>query len=175
MENMMIRNTPMVTTHAVHRYQEHHPDAGSQDVVYAYLDSVEVPSAIIETMLARNPGTSSGTYFLTRDRRGVLVVDNEVFVTYLRLGDAQVDFAKKHWRDDESTVSNSMCVEEEPTHPLLGVPLSSFDVSHDLIRAFGTKSRFRQRMSRSSLVGDSTFIVDGVLVEIHNGAVRRKL
>ena len=160
---------PMVTSHALDRFREHHPEARAYEGAESYEASVEVPVGVVEAMLARHPGTSTGTYFLTKDHRGILVVENGAILTYLRLGNAQREFAEIHWGDDEPTVPPGT----EGIHPVLLVPMSQLKVDAGLALVFGSKDQVRRKMYQAEAVTGELFLIDNVFVSVSNGTIIR--
>lgn len=100
-----------VTNHATTRFRIHHPSAEESEVLCAFHNSVEISAELALTLMQRlNKGVKS-RYFASPDRRGLFVYENNTLITYLRMGDPQHRFLKKHFPLDHLQ-------EESPPEPV---------------------------------------------------------
>jgi len=94
-----------VTTHALDRYREHHPEAEEGDLLAAItaIGTVSLDPALARTMCGRPTDhdrwkKDEDSYVLAADRCGIfVVVHGHTVITYLRFEQQQEDFAHKHW------------------------------------------------------------------------------
>jgi hypothetical protein len=97
-----------VSRHARDRFQEHHPDATSNDEIKTHVRyGVEVDGAVVAAALCWQMPRPGSTYVLAPDRQGIFVIaenDNtyrpRTLVTYLRLGQHHQDWAHDQWPTD---------------------------------------------------------------------------
>lgn len=87
--------------HALDRYQEHHPDADWRDLIEDAQTGDEVEPQTAQSLAGRTSEARNTRYTLARDRRGMFAIATDAMphkvVTYLRFGEAQEEFARKHW------------------------------------------------------------------------------
>ena len=92
-----------VSHHALEKFQEHHPEAGSWDEVRTHVRyGVTIESELVTVALCRKTAREGSTYVLSPDRRGIFVIADKgngsyVLVTYLRLGIRHQEWAKNSW------------------------------------------------------------------------------
>lgn len=97
--------TVFVTSHAQERAHEHYPNMGVRGILTLLRRSIEVEGGTIAPLLGRSLEAVRDRYFLTADRRGILVVKAAdrpgwapwVLITYLRFGETQAATAKRLW------------------------------------------------------------------------------
>lgn len=101
-------DTIYVTRHVTERLREHHPTVGIRGARSILAESLPVEADVVATLLQRRKPSTDSRYFLTRDRRGLLVVaeqpdqrrEGEIFralVTYIRFLPSQTELANRLW------------------------------------------------------------------------------
>jgi hypothetical protein len=92
-----IRQTAVLTPHALDRYQIHHPSADGPELLAALLRSEPISQGLVTALMGRvsprtGAGSSSSAYFSAPDGRGIFVLGDGAVITYLRLQPSQQRF-----------------------------------------------------------------------------------
>ncbi len=98
------RPYPVVTKHALERWQEHHPATGADAVANSFHFATEIDrgvAAAVTNQARRSRGPNR--FYVTSDRRGMFVAimntgaKRPVLVTYLRLTEKHVEWFLEHY------------------------------------------------------------------------------
>lgn len=152
--------------HATLRYQQHHPTAIPLDLVRDIQQgSVLIGRDIARTLLGRFRdkfmAETETEYQLSSDRAGIFAVvdsatipDTKIIVTYLRLGDAQREFALRNWSKTPPRAEGNPEKEEKEKfearmHPVLEVHVSQIEILPVLHEMFGSKNKARRALLAS--------------------------
>lgn len=87
-----------LSSHAVERYQIHHPNANRHTVWRAFASGMPVNQERVRQILERSYVSLGDGYILPPDRRGVFVINrDDVIVTYLRCSEKHRRALRYRW------------------------------------------------------------------------------
>jgi len=151
-----------ILQHCMDRYHIHHKDATPLDLLRALKYGTEIPADLAMTIVGRQDKRTTDRYVISPDLIGIFVIDKDVVVTYLRLGDAQILFVTKHWGVGDDTPPNISQGEENKArdaglydnHPDLGLPTLTIAISSKLAQRAGSKAEARRIIHRATKVDE---------------------
>lgn len=80
-----------INQHTRQRYREHHLNASDEEIRVAYTEGEDISAGLVNALLQRRGEANPlDSYRLAPDKRGIFVIRDDSFITYLRLEPSQV-------------------------------------------------------------------------------------